>query len=966
VTVINGDLSFIGQPLLIGHYRSLSLTGTEYVMNRQIGGAMETSLKLGLYPVALGTHQVFINHNVDRDNPWRLPRPQAVIVAGLGEEGKLRSNDLLQTVRQAALAWAQRELEDKHVQFELAATLIGSGGLGISAGQSAQVIAQAVYEANERLTERNATLRILNEERKKRDERLLDEWPTVSHLYLIELYLDRAREAWRALQVQAAATDAYDVKEPVRAGQAALPRPIDSGYRGADYDFMSATSATDEQGQSVISFTLDTKRARSEVHAQSAQGELVRALLRNGWNEAPNTENIGRTLFKLLIPVEMESFLSGSSEIQIELDSGTAGIPWELLDTGGDGQGADVPWAIRTKLLRKLRTADFRLQPRDASVEDGILIIGEPKCDPKVYPPLPGARQEAIAVRDLFRDSLGNRAKKIYELISPEDHTLPGPDACLVTSTLITNNWRIVHIAGHGEPPLKIGPKPQKPGDPPQKDGPARGVVLSDGLFLGPDLIARMRPVPELVFVNCCHLAARNEGQLLREDDSLLGKPYDRASFASGVAEELIKIGVRCVIAAGWAVGDEPATAFATTFYREILGGQRFLDAVGAARAEAKKSPGNTWAAYQCYGDPDWTFRRAPADAQAPSKAPENEFAGIASPADLVVALTTLAVQSEFWKVPLDRQIVKIVSLEKRFGDCWGGNGSVGEAFGRAYAATKQTADAIRWYRNALAASDGGASIKVAEQLGNLRVRLAWETLENAARSAKANGAGGSLQAAIDAARNEIDDARKLLESLARDIKTIERQSLCGSAWKRMALVERMAGRSEQETDAIQQMYEWYLAAETQARETNAPNLFYPAMNRIAAEIIINSGKAGWEGLKRDELAAVRENLAGNARNSPDFWSTEASVELDLYEALGHRNNPSECSGKLAEALPGVERGYGDLYSSVSSMRMWSSVYDQARFILEKYSERVPSQPDKDAAQKLLTLLQQMATGTRA
>jgi hypothetical protein len=739
---------------------------------------------------------------------------------------------------------------------------------------------------------------------------------------------------------------------------------MDSGYRGADYDFMSAISGTDEQGESVISFTLDTKRARSEVHAQSAQSGLVRALLRNGWNESQNTQNIGRTLFKLLIPIEMESFLSGSSDMQIELDSGTAGVPWELLDTGGDGQG-DVPWAIRSNLLRKLRTAEFRPQPRDASVDDGILIIGEPECDLNFYPRLPGARNEAIAVRDLFRGPLGVRAESICELISPEDQKLPGPNACLITSTLITRDWRIVHIAGHGEPPLKIGPKPQKPGDPPQKDGAPRGVVLSDGLFLGPQLIARMRPVPELVFVNCCHLAARNEGQLLREDESLLGRPYDRTSFASGVAEELIRIGVRCVIAAGWAVGDLPAKAFATTFYTEILRGQRFLDAVGAARAEAKKSAGNTWAAYQCYGDPDWTFSRKPADAQAPAKQ-RDEFADIASIDDLVVALTTLSVRSDFWKAPQDRQIEKISHLEKRFGERWKQTGAVAEAFGKAYVATKQTAAAIKWYERGLAANDGTASIKVAEQLGNLRARLAWETLESAVRSANTNGAGSSLEAAIETARNEIGEAQKLLDSLTNAVQpSIERQSLRGSAWKRIALVERLAGRPQQEADAIQKMHDCYLAAEKLARDSNDSSLFYPAMNRMAAEIIIHSGKAGWEGLNKDDLDAVRKNLNDKAHNDPNFWSIAGLVELDLYEALARRDNPDDCSGKLAEALPGLVRGYDDLYGRVSSMSMWSSVYDQARFILEKYSESVPTPQDKDAAKELLTLLRQMATGMR-
>ena len=40
---------------------------------------------------------------------------------------------------------------------------------------------------------------------------------------------------------------------------------------------------------------------------------------------------------------------------------------------------------------------------------------------------------------------------------------------------------------------------------------------------------------------------------------------------------------------------------------------------------------GNTWAAYQCYGDPDWIFRRnAPDPNQWSAPAPE-DYSGVAS-----------------------------------------------------------------------------------------------------------------------------------------------------------------------------------------------------------------------------------------------------------------------------------------------------------------------------------------------
>ena len=77
--------------------------------------------------------------------------------------------------------------------------------------------------------------------------------------------------------------------------------------------------------------------------------------------------------------------------------------------------------------------------------------------------------------------------------------------------------------------------EPKKPGDPPQKELPGRGVVLSDGVFLGWREIRAMRKVPELVFVNCCHLAGKDPQGMLGDS---------RPEFAATVADELIRIGV--------------------------------------------------------------------------------------------------------------------------------------------------------------------------------------------------------------------------------------------------------------------------------------------------------------------------------------------------------------------------------------------------------------------------------------
>jgi len=952
ITVVNGDLTFEQEPLLLGHYRASRLTGTERVVNNVIGNAMQRSLDLGVYPLPPGSHQLFLNTRPNPESPKRMPRPKAVIVVGLGTEGKLSASDLAHTVCQAVIAWAQRttELDKKPAQFfDLCATLLGSGGSGITAGQAAQRVAEGVYAANQLL---------------RGEQSEGQNWPRVRHLKIVELYLDRATEAWRALKLQASATpDRYVIADEVKAGTGPLPRPLDSGYRGADYDFISAEVARAENGQTSIQYTLDTKRARSEVRAQQTQVQLVRDLVATASTDPNFDKQIGRTLFKLLVPVEMESFVAGTGEIQLELEPETAGIPWELLDTDERQEDPDRrPWAIRAKLLRKLRTKEFRQQVTDADANSSILVIGEPEC-PANYPRLSGAWKEAAAVYQCLTSPAALDPTRVRRLLS-DDPDRKGPDARAVINALLERDWRIVHIAGHGELPAK--------------DGDPSGVVLSNGTFLGASEIATMRSVPELVFVNCCHLAARSVDQLFAGANP---PGYNRVRFASGVAEQLIKIGVKCVIAAGWAVDDSAAATFATKFYSSLLRGNRFIDAVAEAREAAYTKEENTWAAYQCYGDPDWTFGREGPTADSPSPASGDEFAGIASASALKVALETIAVQTTFQGFKPDAQLERVRLLEKRFAPKWGNSGSVAELFGRAYVAAGDINVAIPWYERAVAASDGAASMKAAEQLANVRVRLAWETVAKAQKNHESaagrlkdtSGARSSadrkaqaaakrslanaeraLQAALRSARSSIKDAMTLLEKLLALQSTSERENIYGSACKRLALIEAAAGRRAQELRAIEAMKLHYRRAEVIARASQASDLFYPALNYLAADVALNAGRRGWKGLDSAIVASARASLEAKNLADPDFWSVVGQTELQLYIALA--------DGKLASTQKSLERGYQDLYRRVSAHWLWSSVFDTTQFVLQKYAVRA-SVKEKNSADSLLASLATFAQG---
>ena len=917
VSVLNGDLKFVHQPLVVGHYRSLALTGTEGVVDRLVGQAMSRSLAAGLYPDRVGSHQIFGNLRKDPDNVLAMARPLAVVVAGLGEEGKLRAVDLVYTVRQAVIAYAQRlaEAESPPAQFELAATLIGSGGTGVSAGSAAQLVAQGAWEANRKLDESG--------------------WPQVGRLILVEFYLDRASDAWRALQVQAtAAPNQLKVVGFVESGAGALRRSLDSSYRGAAYDFISASTGAPVNGAPTITYTLDTKRARTEVRAQQTQASLVRELVAKASNDANRDAQIGRTLFDLLVPVEMEPFLGGTSDMVIEVDSGTAGLPWEVLDSSSaELAGSDPrPWAIRSKLLRKLRTSEFRAQVSDASADGSILVIGEPMVDAATYPPLPGARAEAIAVAArLSSGAAGVDPARVRALTSGND------DARNIINALFERPYRIVHVAGHGAP------------------GADGGVVLSGGTYLGAAEVKAMRTVPELVFLNCCHLAARDARSLL--------VPFDRVQFAAAIAEALIEIGVRCVVAAGWAVDDEPAEIFATTFYDALLAGGRFIDAVAAARTAAWRAGagGNTWAAYQCYGDPGWTWRRDVGDAQRTTASASDEFAGVSSPPALTLALETISIRLRFGESSDDAkqrggieqaQRDKIRFLEEKFAPLWGSMGAVAEAFGLAWADARAVDKAVDWYRAAVQAEDGSASFKAAEELGNQLARR------------------GEADPDTTAGRRDVEEAIARLARLVEMQPTAEREALLGSAYKRLVMIEgreaavdavpRGGGRARrgaaskapERLDALRAMALHYGNAERLARAANADNLFYPAKNGISAELRLAFLQRRPAELAVDRMRAVQDSLARAASERPDFWSVVGAIELRVLAAVAAQGLAAESSALLAE--------FAELKARVPALAMWDSVYSEARFTLEPYLG-IADDAEKKAALALLDALRAMA-----
>jgi tetratricopeptide (TPR) repeat protein len=634
------------------------------------------------------------------------------------------------------------------------------------------------------------------------------------------------------------------------------------------------------------------------VRGRATQSKLVDELVRVGASDENRNQQIGRSLFKLLVPAELEPFLSGSSSVLLQLDSATAAYPWELLDTQRDDQHDDArPWAVRTRMLRKLRTSEFRNHPVDARRETGALVIGEPQCDPLKYPPLPGASDEALAVAEI----LGVQPQLKLDVLA-------------VVNAVLDRPYRVIHIAGHGD----------------FLEDRTGGVVLSNDTVFGPREVEAMRTVPELAFINCCYLGKIDSGSAMKASP-LGGK---RPSFAANVAEELIRIGVRCVVAAGWAVDDGPAKLFATCFYQALTRGRSFAEAVGFAREKTREGhPGsNTWAAYQCYGEPDWRY--ATDNDVRYEQLPEMSV--VVSPADLELELATLAVRSKYGTKAQNEVRTRLEQLQATYAGPWGSLGAIAQAFGEAYSELGELEDAIRWYSRAVSAEDGSASLRASEQLGNLRARR-----------------GGRIESKAEARREILTAIRQLERLLAIDA-TSERASLVGSAFKRLVTLEAKSGRTAASREAIGEMAKYYRQAEDLARRNNSDNLFYPAANRMSAELVLNVGRPNWPGFDAGDIAAVRQSLQRKAAADPDFWSVVGLTELRIYEMLADR--------KLAKALDSILNDLADVKARANAPRKWASVRDQAEFTLSPYigARELPA-PEREAARKLLKQLQDYA-----
>ncbi|HEY5512218.1 MAG TPA: CHAT domain-containing protein, partial [Geomonas sp.] len=879
VKVCHGDLAAAQYPVAVGHYVGDSISGSEAVLDRRLAGLMSQRHALGVYPGPEGTYEVFIRES-DKKSCTAL-------VVGLGQVGELTPAILASGFTGALLKFAtspaaRSTASEQQDGFAVSTILIGSGaGWGMGVRNSVRALIEGACRANTLLADLDG-------------ERIY-----LAELEFLEVFEDRALQALRAVREFAAlgVLGNIDYDTVLRLGVGGRCRAM---VEENDDWWQRIKVEVNEEDE--MKFTTLTGLARIEETVLPTQRALVDRLVEQAVTQTTVSQDDMVAIYNLVSPNALKERAPDQGDVLMMLDEKAARYPWEMMHICVGGR--KIPLALRAGLMRQLSVKEFRQRPARA-YQARALVIAEPQLpDDSDLPPLPGARQEGRAVAA----SLAGHGYQVTQRI--------GSEPIKIVSALFADDYRILHLAGHG---IYNHPITSKESDCSEKtryvtgmvlDWPNQGAADSKApVFLTSVEVKQMAVVPELVFINCCFLG-KVEGST--PDARSHG---NRNLFAASLAASFIGMGVRAVVAAGWAVNDAAAEAFAARFYDCLLDGSSFGEAVTAARKAANEAAPehNTWAAYQCYGDPAYRL-------DGHQGAPGGKF--FLAPREALYELRSLRDRKRDGDGKLLDPAALLHELQQTESlvphEWMTQYGEIRAALGEAYAETGKFDRAIEQYEAAAGCSDGGCSLKDLDQLANLKVRRAEQRVKDGLLSKAEAG-------------NEINAVIAQLEARSAECgETTDRSTITASAYKLLLMAD---AHTKKETSRILSgMAVWYGKVARLEGDIDP----YPALNWICIRILLESRKAKCDGA---EIARLRESLnkisqAGAMLNKrdPKFWHAVYEIDADLYGIL----LDTVCGAAIKEADAKLEElylRYMALADKFGTSRKMDSVAKQLRFI---------------------------------
>lgn len=559
VSISMGDLFYAKYPIIAGHFEDDGILYAEKAINDCLNGALNQKHQIGIYPGKVGTSDVYFPNSQGFNG---------AIIVGMGKREEFTASELTKTVEQGTanylLQLRNRNLAatatDDIQKDGISALIVGCGFGGLSIESSIRAIIQGIT---------NAKIKVENLK--------LDKTPPVEHLEFVELYEDKAVSSLFSIsKIANEETNSYKI---VREGKGIksllgfktrIPADATEGW----WNRITVTKKEDDNKVvRCLKFKTSTNSAREEEQELYTSPSLLDEIIKDFSVNNKWTEEKAKTIFELMIPNDFKDNLKRHGNIIWVLDHYTASYPWELLQ---DGLMDTKPLCVSAGMIRQLSTTNYRRNIKTVP-QNFALVIADPDLH-GFAGQLPGAREEGEMVVKML-----DTKNILAEPCVFKSHSE-------IIRKLSIKEYKILHLSGHGV--FNSGGVT------------GSGMVIGKDKYLSVREIVQMSYVPELVFVNCCHL-----GNIQGEEEEFFQQSF---KMAANIGTQLIENGVKCVIAAGWAVNDTAALEFARVFYEQMLDRKTFGEAVKEARKvvfeKFESTHTNTWGAYQCYGDPFYKF----------------------------------------------------------------------------------------------------------------------------------------------------------------------------------------------------------------------------------------------------------------------------------------------------------------------------------------------------------------------
>ena len=554
VEVFNGDLKWSKFPVMVGHFKHDGIVSAERALDKYLGNKLSERHLMGFYPGNIGEQDIIFDHEVS---------PIGAVIIGLGDKDDLTGFNLAKSVEKAMLKYAvffrdnKMDLDNhEEVSTSISTLLIGSNYGKLPMKESIRSILLGIINANAIIGQFESLKKIKKVE-------------------FVDYYEDNAYQCYKILQ---------EIRDEKNTVKIVLEDEICIGYRNKRRLLRDESRSWWQSFSTELKiedvYDKDCKKREVEYldfgtynnQASASQDRLyVNISLARYIAEELSTEERwdpvnSKVIFEMLLPNRYKDFIRNHRNIEWRVNEAAAAFPWEMFHDFAFG---DNPTFTESGLIRQLYSDDSNIRPALVR-KNNALVIANPLFKKDGLPTLPGARDEGEAVVKILEDHKFAVTDKIEK----------GP--LEIIKSLFSGEFKVLHIASHGLYNFSEGKV---------------GIAIGDGQLLTPGTINQLSAIPEFVFINCCF-----SGKTVAEDE---GYSKSRNMLAANIGTQLIKMGVKAVVVAGWAVNDNAAQVFAKSLYEELLDGAFFGDAVKKARYDCYHAykDYNTWGAYQCYGD---------------------------------------------------------------------------------------------------------------------------------------------------------------------------------------------------------------------------------------------------------------------------------------------------------------------------------------------------------------------------